>query len=386
MRYSLLTWLSCCLLAAEGFTHHQALAFGPQTTAFVGQSCQTTKSCTSRAASLKMDMEEPYAFNSDTRNQEVLKRYNVPFVDRKQPLQVPKPASVKNVNNNKPIDDALQKHGMPWKSSIDPTYPSEEGLFYMEFFEWQMNFLKENLTNLRLLPTESKTGDDLSYVESDERSVRMVTLCFASDEYRKIRMTVYDAGNRTQVFTSLWYPQPEYNLPVLGTDLLQFNHDRHLCVVDFQPIQSSEQEHAQPYEHILKPIRDLYPSLQGQMTKRFYDENHFFSNQMLYSRFEELHNANKESSSSIPKEDHPAYRDLFPAYQEYVKTHLQLIQSATPQKEDSATVKKAQAAYDTYSADRDPAHAMFSKVFGPKFADSFVYDVLFSYSEGEERE
>lgn len=283
------------------------------------------------------------------------------------------------------VGDIEAKYGMPWKESIDPTYQNGgEGLFYMDFWEWQMNFMKENLTNLRVLPTTSRDGlKDLTYKEDDKKTVRMITLCFASDEYRKIRMTVYDAGNRTQVFTSLWYPQPEYNLPVLGIDLLQFNRNRHLCVVDFQPIQDKEQEHDQSYEDKLRPIREQFPSLQGKMTKRFYDENQFFSKQMLFGRFDEEEDK-KVIQTKGPQ--HPVFRDLMPAYQQYVRSHVSMVQSTQPKLENVPGVLNRHMNYDNYSSKRDPAHGMFIKTFGKEFADDFVYDVLFTFSQRDEEE
>ena len=423
MKYSasiaVLYWCSM-MVPALAFTTPSNFQQSSTTTAFLGAPVSNaklqTQQSSQRAATLRMDVEEPFLVSSSTNSQQripanVLQRYHVPIASLKTRLQIPREEeeeahpSQQSPSPTSTIDDVLAQHGLPWKSSIDPSYvvPNEQdGLFYMPFFDWQIQFMKDNLTNLKVLPTESQAGEDLSYIESTttagsgsdkskQQDVRMVTLCFQSDEYRKIRMTLYDAGNKTQVFTSLWYPAEEYNLPVLGVDLLQFNLDRHLCVVDFQPIMASEDQHAQSYEHLLQPIRDRYPSLQGQMTKRFYDETRHFSNQMLYSRFEELHGTGKQLqqesslSSSEEEEEHPAYRDLFPAYQEYVQTHLSLIQSTPPSKTDVPKVKQGQADYDTYSADRDPAHAMFHRVFGPKFADAFVYDVLFSFSEGTER-
>ena len=65
--------------------------------------------------------------------------------------------------------------------------------------------------------------------------------CNKSDEYRKIRMTYYDAGDNTQVFNSVWYPDPKYNLPILGIDILAFNRKKYLAIVDFQPIMKRKQ-------------------------------------------------------------------------------------------------------------------------------------------------
>ena len=74
---------------------------------------------------------------------------------------------------NDAVDELLEQHGLPWMSSIDPTYPIEDpqrGLFYMPFFEWQIQFMKVNLTDLRILPTESKNGKDLTYIEGSSNN------------------------------------------------------------------------------------------------------------------------------------------------------------------------------------------------------------------------
>ena len=56
----------------------------------------------------------------------------------------------------------------------------------------------------------------------------------------------YDAGDAVQVFNSVWYPDAKYDLPVLGMDLLSFNHKRYLAMVDFQPLHEEEGDHARP--------------------------------------------------------------------------------------------------------------------------------------------
>ena len=67
--------------------------------------------------------------------------------------------------------------------------------------------------------------------------VRVANLLFSSSHFRKVSLTYYDAGPQGQVFNCLWYPELDYDLPVLGIDLLQFNAGKyHLTVIDFQPI------------------------------------------------------------------------------------------------------------------------------------------------------
>lgn len=264
------------------------------------------------------------------------------------------------------MGEAETAHGMPWSDTIGKTN-EENPLLYMPFWEWQMKFMKDTLTNLR--PHECVT--EYSYNDNIEKKARIVNQCYQSDEYSKIRMTYYDAGDSTQVFNSVWYPDPAYNLPVLGIDLLSFNRKKYLAIVDFQPLHEIESDHAKTYEHRLQPIKDQYESLKGRMSSKFYDETQFFSQQMLFARFDD---------------EDVVTQDLLPAFQQYVKLHTQLIAETTPSSsaDERKLVSERQKEYDTYSAERDPATALFANMFGKEWADDFVFDFLFSLSDRKE--
>jgi len=59
------------------------------------------------------------------------------------------------------------------------------------------------------------------------------------------------------VFNSVWYPDPKYDLPLLGVDFLSFGKKKILCVLDFQPL---KQEKA----YLVSP--DLFPHLWSYWT------------------------------------------------------------------------------------------------------------------------
>ena len=71
------------------------------------------------------------------------------------------------------VEEAEVSHGMPWTNSIDP---KAQDLLYMPFWEWQMDFMKDNLTNLKVESCRS----DFSYIENGKKKARMVNLCFSS--------------------------------------------------------------------------------------------------------------------------------------------------------------------------------------------------------------
>jgi len=271
-------------------------------------------------------------------------------------------------------DDVENAYGMPWRTSMQANEDSSPPLTYMPFWEWQLSFMKDNLTNLHVLPCnpneseyypDSKT--DFSYDENIEKRGRMVNLCLASDEYRKIRMTYYDQGRGCQVFNSLWYPHESLNLPLLGIDLLAFGGMKFLAVVDFHPLYDDEKEHSRVFdESILKPIREKYPTLQGKMSAKFYDETQFFSKNMLFSRFEDRD---------------VIMDDLFPAFQEYLTAHVDLAKNTEPTAEGVEYIRERVAEYDTYSAERDPAKGLLGNTFGSDWAEEYVHGFLFSWSK-----
>lgn len=228
-----------------------------------------------------------------------------------------------------------------------------------------MEYMKSELTNLE---PDLDALSNFGYQENTQKKARIVSQCYKSLEYRKIRMTYYDAGDNTQVFNSVWYPDPKYNLPILGIDLLSFNRKKYLAIVDFQPLHAQEEDHAQMFTHRLAPIKNQYQSLKGQMSSKFYDETQFFSKQMLFARFEE---------------EKVVHKDLFPAFKRYVMMHNRLVKETRPE-EDAFQQEKVLArhvAYDTYSAERDPATGLFAAMFGKEWADDYVFDFLFSMSE-----
>jgi hypothetical protein len=77
-------------------------------------------------------------------------------------------------------------------------------------------------------------------------------------------------------------------------------------------------------------------------------------------------------------------RDLLPAFQSYVATHLDLIKSTPRNPDDLSKVLEAQKNYDSYSAERDPATGLFAAMYGKDWAEGFVHDFLFSMSERPE--
>ena len=125
-------------------------------------------------------------------------------------------------------------NSMPWYTTIGKTN-YEKPTLYMPFWEWQMELMQSSLTNLQSSTYLDYFSSDSKYGFNDnlkKGGARIVNQCCKLDKYRKIRMTYYDTGDNTQVFNSVWYLDPKYNLPVLGIDILAFNRKKYLAIVD----------------------------------------------------------------------------------------------------------------------------------------------------------
>lgn len=264
---------------------------------------------------------------------------------------------VQDASKNKALSsDRAAK--LPWTHTIAN---DECPLVFMPFVTYQLE-QQEKLSGLTDVPFDAP----LSYQESEKPVARIESWQWRSDKFRKIRATYIDAGWRAQVFNSVWYPSPQYDLPLLGIDFLSFGKKKVLCVMDFQPL-TQNPDYLSRYCTRMEDVRNKYEGLKGKMSTKFYDEAQFFSKQLIFAKFD-----NHE----------PIMSQLFPAFCDYVSEYLHMMDSADPDgsEEAVARVTEWQREYDQYSAERDPAIGLFSTYWGKEWAARFTHDFLFSDS------
>ncbi|ERN41952.1 ferredoxin-dependent bilin reductase [Rubidibacter lacunae KORDI 51-2] len=186
--------------------------------------------------------------------------------------------------------------------------------------------------------------------------------CYESSRLRKIRYTYIDAGESAQIFNSVIYPRVSFDLPLLGIDLLSFNNRKFLVVVDFQPL-FRDIDYQQRYIEPMRPIYDRYRDLAQDLGMKFYDANQYFSKYLIFA---------KTDYETVEQR-------VFPAYQDYLNLYWEMLDAAVPftDPRDIERIDQAHHDYDQYSADRDPAHGLFSSYFGHEWAERFLYEFLF---------
>jgi len=227
-------------------------------------------------------------------------------------------------------------------------------------------FLETELSHrFELHPRAIPQGLESKVSERGKNPANIRSWCYQCPELRKIRYTYIDAGESAQIFNSVIYPSHNYDLPLLGIDFLSFGNNKHLVVLDFQPL-FQDPAYLQKYIEPMASLKSKYADLAQNLEMKFYDANKYFSKNLLFA---------KTDPESIHKR-------LFPAYQEYLKLYWQLVEQAVPlsSSEDIEKIVKAQKDYDQYSAERDPAHGLFSSYFGTEWANRFLHEFLFEDS------
>jgi 15,16-dihydrobiliverdin:ferredoxin oxidoreductase len=268
-------------------------------------------------------------------------------------------ASISDVPSEPLVTSTDRAAGLPWTESIAG---GDVELLFMPFLQHQLEIMGAEFPDIEDSPFEK----DLSFQSSDRRPARIESWQWTSPHFRKIRATYIDAGIAAQVFNSVWYPDPKYDLPLLGIDFLSFGKKKVLCVLDFQPLLQDD-NYLRKYCEPIAYIKEKYEGLAGTMSARFYDETQFFSKQLAFAQFD-----NAE----------PVETQLFPAFKEYLRDYVSMVKRAEPNEEPSskAKVRQLHADYDQYSAERDPAVGLFSTYWGEAWAERFTHDFLFSDS------
>ncbi len=183
--------------------------------------------------------------------------------------------------------------------------------------------------------------------------------------FRRWRVTRLDAGESLQVLNSVAYPDHSFDHPLMGVDLLWFGKRQKLvAVLDFQPL-VQDQDYLKQHFDGLKALNKRFPDLNSEETMRSFDPNQYFSPWLLFCR-----GGAEQAEGSLPQ--------AFDAFLDAYWTMHDTAQGAStlPPPE----VERLQDEYDVYSAERDPAHGLFTSHFGKDWSDRFLHEFLFPAS------
>lgn len=206
----------------------------------------------------------------------------------------------------------------------------------------------------------------LDHCHSDKSGGSISSWLWNVPGFRRWRVTRLDAGESLQVLNSVAYPDHSLDHPLMGVDLLWFGARQKLvAVLDFQPL-IQDKDYLERYFSGLRALHDRFPELNGEETMRSFDPNQYFSPWLLFCR-----GGANEAEGSLPQ----AFDAFLAAYW---SMHDQAVETSALA---AAEVERLQDAYDVYSAERDPAHGLFTSHFGKDWSDRFLHEFLFPASQ-----
>ena len=151
----------------------------------------------------------------------------------------------------------------------------------------------------------------------------------------------------------------------MGIDLLWFGkRNKLVAVLDFQPLIQNKSYFEKYYEEF-KLIKELFPEFYTQKNMFSYDPNKYFSPWVLFYK-----GGIEAVGERMPK-IFSLFLSSYWILQENPNNNFKL-------EEDK--VKQLQINYDIYSSENDPAHGLFSGLFGKEWSERFLKEFLFPLS------
>ena len=229
------------------------------------------------------------------------------------------------------------------------------------------NLLKELTINIREQGGKKLiVPDEFSECLSDNRKCKLNSWLWDVPGFHRWRVTRLDAGDRLQVLNSVAYPNYQSDMPIMGIDLLWFEKKQKLvAILDFQPL-LQDQEYFDRYFDGLKRLKECFSEFNSDLKSNIYDPSKYFSPWTLFCKGGKL-----EMENILPK-----------VFNHFLKCYLRnLGLSKVNQKKIRAEeIRLLHIDYDRYSAEKDPAHGLFSGFFGKEWSEKYMKEFLFPLS------
>ena len=234
---------------------------------------------------------------------------------------------------------------------------------YQPFLDYAIALLKKRLA-LQPYPIPEGMKRKEGTMGKGKRQEGVVTTshAFQSPKLRQIRAAHVQGGNSLQVLNFVIFPQPTYDLPFFGADLVTLPGG-HLIALDMQPLFHTPAYQAKYTEPILPIFKDHQQHLAwgGDFPE---EARPFFSPAFLWTR---------------PQETEVVQTRVFEAFKDYLQAYLDFVDQAEPARERQRLeeILEAQRRYIDYRAEKDPARGMFTRLYGSEWTEEYIHGFLF---------
>ncbi|BAY64056.1 phycocyanobilin:ferredoxin oxidoreductase [Calothrix brevissima NIES-22] len=205
--------------------------------------------------------------------------------------------------------------------------------------------------------------EGLGYVEGHLEGERLIieNHCYQTPQFRKLHLELARVGNGLDILHCVMFPNPEYAIPIFGTDLVGGRGGAiSAAIADLSPVSSDRTLPPLYYQQlsVLSPVEFSQP-------RALPEWGDIFSEFCLFVRPE-----------------NPAEEDKFlHRVREFLTVHCQIASTETPLTSnlDISRVLAGQRYYCTKQQQNDKTRRVLEKSFGTEWTDRYMNTMLFDY-------
>ncbi|MGG6294707.1 phycocyanobilin:ferredoxin oxidoreductase [Leptolyngbya sp. AN02str] len=203
---------------------------------------------------------------------------------------------------------------------------------------------------------------DLGYVEGRLEGEKLVieNHCYQAPQFRKMHLELAKLGNGLDILHCVMFPNPDYALPMFGSDLVGGRGQISMAIADLSPT-TGDRTLSSDYQHEL----DALPELSFGQNRSFPAWGDIFSSYCLFIRPQS-------------EEEQTAFLDRV---EQYLAIHCQRAIATPPTPERRSEILAGQHRYCNQQQQNDKTRRVLEKAFGTEWADRYMTTVLFDLVE-----
>ena len=216
-------------------------------------------------------------------------------------------------------------------------------------------------THLDLSPYQVPA--DLGYVEGSLEGERLVieNHCYQTPQFRKLHLELARVGNALDILHCVMFPNPNYALPIFGSDLVGGRSGISAAIADLSPV-NRDRSLPLTYQTALSKVVP-FPFTQRRELPPWGD---IFSDFCLFVR-------------PVNEQEEEAFLQQV---QDFLKLHCQLANAALPltSQVEIANVRMGQQNYCQQQQQNDKTRRVLEKSFGAEWTERYMTTMLFDYA------
>jgi phycocyanobilin:ferredoxin oxidoreductase len=199
---------------------------------------------------------------------------------------------------------------------------------------------------------------DLGYVEGRLEGEKLVieNHCYQTPQFRKLHLELAKLGTGLDILHCVMFPNPEYDLPMFGCDLVGGRGQISMAIADLSPVKS-DRSLPKNYQSSLNAL----PHLEFSQSRSLPDWGSIFSEFCVLVR------------PSSPEEE----TQFLERVKAFLEIHCQQAVATAPTPDRRSTILAGQLHYCTQQQQNDKTRRVLEKAFGEAWADRYMTTVLF---------